>query len=109
MNLSGAALIVYQRRETWDFRKDLLVIVDEVALPVGRIRIRASGSAGGHNGLKSIQGQLASQEYARLRIGIRPEHEISDLADFVLAPFSKSEAATTRDVLTRVQGAAETW
>jgi PTH1 family peptidyl-tRNA hydrolase len=109
MNLSGAALITYQRRETWDFTKDLLVIVDEVALPLGRLRIRASGSAGGHNGLKSIEQQLASQNYARLRIGIRPEHEIHDLADFVLAPFSKSEAAVTKDVLGRVTAAAETW
>jgi PTH1 family peptidyl-tRNA hydrolase len=109
MNLSGAALIVYQRRETWNFSTDLLVIVDEVALPLGRLRIRASGSAGGHNGLKSIERQLASQNYARLRIGIRPEHEIRDLADFVLAPFSRAEAAVTQDVLVRVKGAAETW
>ena len=109
MNLSGAALIVYQRRETWDFTKDLLVIVDEVALPLGRLRLRANGSAGGHNGLKSIEKQLGSQEYARLRIGIRPEHEIHDLADFVLAPFSKAEASVTKDVLVRVKGAAETW
>jgi PTH1 family peptidyl-tRNA hydrolase len=109
MNLSGAALIVYQRRETWDFKKDLLVIVDEVALPLGRIRIRAKGSAGGHNGLKSIEAQLGSQEYARLRIGIKPEHEIHDLADFVLAPFAKAEAAAAKEVLSRVQGATETW
>lgn len=109
MNLSGAALITYQRREAWDFSTDLLVIVDEVALPLGRLRIRANGSAGGHNGLKSIEAQLASQEYARLRIGIRPEHEIHDLADFVLAPFSRAEAAVTKDVLVRVKGAAEVW
>jgi PTH1 family peptidyl-tRNA hydrolase len=109
MNLSGDALIMYKRRETWDFTKDLLVIVDEVALPLGTIRLRASGSAGGHNGLKSVEAQLGSQDYARLRIGIRPEHEISDLANFVLAPFSKPEAATAKEVLTRVQGAAELW
>lgn len=54
MNLSGAALVPYLRRATFDPAADLLVVVDDVALPVGRIRLRAQGSAGGHNGLKSI-------------------------------------------------------
>ena len=73
MNLSGAVLRPYLRRENWDASRDLLVVVDEVALPVGSFRIRARGSAGGHNGLKSIEGAVGSQEYARLRVGVGPE------------------------------------
>ena len=60
MNLSGAALRPYLRREVWDKSRDLLVVVDEVALPVGTFRIRARGSAGGHNGLKSVESALQS-------------------------------------------------
>jgi PTH1 family peptidyl-tRNA hydrolase len=70
MNLSGGILRPYLRRETWEPGKDLLIVVDEVALPVGRFRLRARGSAGGHNGLKSIEAAVGGQEYARLRIGV---------------------------------------
>jgi PTH1 family peptidyl-tRNA hydrolase len=109
MNLSGNVLIQYRRRPTWNPATDLLVILDEVALPIDCIRLRASGSAGGHNGLKSVEGQLGTRDYARLRIGIRPEHEIGDLAEFVLAPFAKSEVPRMREVVERVQGASESW
>jgi PTH1 family peptidyl-tRNA hydrolase len=73
MNLSGAVLRPYMRRPFWSAATDLMVVVDEVALPLGRYRFRAKGSAGGHNGLKSIEGTVQSQEYPRLRIGIAPE------------------------------------
>jgi PTH1 family peptidyl-tRNA hydrolase len=109
MNLSGNVLIQYRRRPTWNPSTDLLVILDEVALPIDRIRLRAGGSAGGHNGLKSVETQLGTRDYARLRIGIQPDHEIGDLADFVLAPFAKSEAAKMQDVITRVAAASERW
>ena len=112
MNLSGNALIAYCRRPTWVPATDLLVIVDEVALPVGRIRLRARGSAGGHNGLKSVEAALGSQEYARLRIGIKPpdpEREIGDLSSFVLAPFGKADAAAIKELLARVREAADLW
>lgn len=112
MNLSGSVLAAYCRRPSWDYTTDLLVIVDEVALPVGRMRLRATGSAGGHNGLKSLQGQLGSPDYARLRIGIKPaepERDIGDLADFVLAPFGRADAATIKDLLARVRDAVEIW
>ncbi|HYV99218.1 MAG TPA: aminoacyl-tRNA hydrolase [Gemmatimonadaceae bacterium] len=111
MNLSGAVLIQYRRRPTWD-PANLLVIIDDVALPLGTIRLRAQGSAGGHNGLKSIESNIGTRDYARLKIGIRPadpEREIGDLADFVLAPFAKSEAAAVREVLERVRDASEIW
>jgi PTH1 family peptidyl-tRNA hydrolase len=92
--------------------KDLLVISDEVALPVGSFRVRAGGSAGGHNGLKSIQGALGSQEYARLRIGVGPEdpaHRRGDLSDYVLSDFGKREEKLVRENLDTLVQLAETW
>jgi PTH1 family peptidyl-tRNA hydrolase len=105
MNLSGQALKNYVRRPFWSAAKDLLVVVDEVQLPVGRFRVRARGSAGGHNGLKSVEQALGSQEYARLRIGVGPSEErkgvYKDLADFVLAPFARDEILARENRLQR--------
>jgi PTH1 family peptidyl-tRNA hydrolase len=113
MNLSGQALKNYVRRPFWSAAKDLLVVVDEVQLPVGRARIRARGSAGGHNGLKSVEQALGSQEYARLRIGVGPSEErkgiYKDLADFVLAPFARDERDDVLALLPPLTGAVETW
>ena len=112
MNLSGAVLRPYLRREGWSSMKDLLVVVDEVALPVGTYRIRAGGSAGGHNGLKSVEGALGSQEYARLRLGVGPEDPArrkGDLADYVLSPFGKRDEALVRERIPELRELAETW
>lgn len=112
MNLSGAVLRPYLRRERWTAKDDLLVVVDEVALPLGRYRFRARGSAGGHNGLKSIEGAVGSQEYARLRIGIRPDDErrrVGNLADYVLDDFGKGEAEIVRDLFPELTEAIELW
>jgi peptidyl-tRNA hydrolase, PTH1 family len=112
MNLSGAALRPYLRRESWSPATELLVVVDEVAIPVGTYRLRARGSAGGHNGLKSIEAALRSQEYARLRIGVGPpagRERRSGLADYVLSPFGKAEAAAVRALMPRLTEAVETW
>src|SRR5262249_39081645 len=89
MNRSGAVLGPLRAATLpLDPTVDLLVLVDEVALPLGRFRLRAKGSAGGHNGLKSIEGALHTQEYARLRIGVGPlPPEYDDMADYVLEPF----------------------
>ena len=81
--------------------KQLIVISDDLALPFGKIRIRERGSAGGHNGLKSIIAALGTNEFMRLRIGIQPEHPISDSKRFVLDSFSRSE----RPVVTKIIGA----
>jgi PTH1 family peptidyl-tRNA hydrolase len=70
MNLSGRVLAPYRRMNAFDVRRDLLVVVDDVALPPGRIRFRPEGSAGGHNGLKSVEAALGTREYPRLRIGV---------------------------------------
>lgn len=112
MNLSGAALAPYLRRPFWSAKLDLLVVVDEVALPVGRYRLRPTGSAGGHNGLKSVERTLGTQEYGRLRVGIAPtddDRRIGDLADFVLSPFDMHEREEILSLLPRLTDAAELW
>jgi PTH1 family peptidyl-tRNA hydrolase len=113
MNLSGAVLRSYLRRTLWAASRDLLVVVDEVALPVGRYRIRARGSAGGHNGLKSVEQALGNQEYARLRIGVGPSEErrgiYKNLADFVLAPFAKDEREDVLALMPSLENAVDIW
>lgn len=92
MNLSGHAvscLLAKIKRESP--LNQLIVISDDLALPLGKIRIRERGSAGGHNGLKSIIASLGTDEFVRLRIGIQPEHPIFDSKRFVLDTFAKSE------------------
>ncbi|HVT39813.1 MAG TPA: aminoacyl-tRNA hydrolase [Gemmatimonadaceae bacterium] len=112
MNLSGEVLRPYKRRPFWSAATDLLVVVDEVQLPVGRYRFRAKGSAGGHNGLKSVEAHLQSQEYSRLRIGVGPADEqrkVAVLHDYVLGAFGKSEAEEVQALFpTLVQG-IELW
>jgi PTH1 family peptidyl-tRNA hydrolase len=113
MNLSGQALKNFVRRPFWSPAKDLLIVVDEVQLPVGRIRIRPRGSAGGHNGLKSVEAALGTQEYARLRIGVGPSEErkgiYKDLADFVLAPFARDEREDILALMPQLTSTVETW
>jgi PTH1 family peptidyl-tRNA hydrolase len=112
MNLSGAALIPYLRRPTFSAATDLFVIVDDVALPVGRYRLRARGSHGGHNGLRSIEQEMGSREYARLRIGVAPEdpeRSVGDLADFVLSDFGTTERETVVALMPTFVAATETW
>jgi PTH1 family peptidyl-tRNA hydrolase len=112
MNLSGGALRPYLRREGFRAASDMLVIVDEVALPIGSFRIRARGSAGGHNGLKSVEGAVGSQEYARLRIGVGPEDPTrrrGDLADYVLGDFGKREEKIVRELMPTLTELVETW
>jgi PTH1 family peptidyl-tRNA hydrolase len=112
MNLSGNVLVRYARRPFWSAASDLLVISDEVQLPVGRYRFRAKGSAGGHNGLKSVQGQLGTLEYARLRVGVGPasdERKVAVLSDYVLGNFGKAESVTVKELLPRFVEAIELW
>lgn len=112
MNLSGAALRPYLRRPSWSAATDLLVVSDDVALPIGTYRIRRAGSAGGHNGLKSIESTLGSREYARLRIGIGPVESVrqpDSLVDFVLGPTGKAERAAIEALLPSVTDAILVW
>lgn len=108
MNRSGAAVGRLLSEPEFKPSEDMLVIVDDVALPVGRSRIRARGSAGGHNGLKSIEATLRSQEYARLRIGVGEVPPGLDMADWVLGSFEEDEEKQVREqfpVLLDVVGA----
>jgi PTH1 family peptidyl-tRNA hydrolase len=100
MNLSGESVSCLLKKENRGAEK-LIVISDDLALPVGTMRLRAKGSAGGHNGLKSLIACLRTEEFIRLRIGIQPEHPLVDTRNFVLENFSKSETETVEKVLER--------
>ena len=100
MNLSGEAIALLVKYWKVEVAKDLLVVVDDVALPFGKFRLRIDGSAGGHNGLASIEEQLGSRQYPRLRIGIGASESSSSsgilrsaepLRDYVLSAFHASE------------------
>jgi PTH1 family peptidyl-tRNA hydrolase len=106
MNLSGYAvgdLLRYFKVEL----TDLLVIVDEAQLELGRLRTRGSGSAGGHNGLKSLIEQLGTEEFARMRLGVGRGDARRDLADHVLATFDKDEQPVVTEAIARAADAAE--
>jgi peptidyl-tRNA hydrolase, PTH1 family len=110
MNRSGAALAPLRAFPDFDPANDLLILVDDVAIPIGTFRLRGAGSAGGHNGLKSVEGSLQRQDYARLRIGVGPvPPDLIDLADFVLAPFSTEESRQLEELLNPMADAVETW
>jgi len=100
MNLSGAAVSCLISKPELD-AATLIVISDDLALPFASIRLRQRGGAGGHNGLKSIIGALGTDEFIRLRIGIRPDHPISDTKNFVLNEFSKAEKESLEEILER--------
>lgn len=110
MNRSGAALAPLRSFPGFDPASDLLVLVDDVALPTGKFRLRGAGSAGGHNGLKSVEGALQRQDYARLRIGAGPfPPDAGDLADFVLSPFEPEEQDLLEGLLDPMSEAVECW
>ena len=100
MNLSGHAVsCLLAKIQIESPIEQLVVISDDLALPLGKIRIRERGSAGGHNGLKSIIAAIGANEFLRLRIGIQPEHPISDSKQFVLDAFPRSERTIVAEVL----------
>jgi peptidyl-tRNA hydrolase, PTH1 family len=107
MNLSGEAVAALVRREGVSL-ENLLVVVDDVHLPPGRLRLRARGSSGGHNGLKSIAGALATQEWARLRLGVG-EAPPGNQIDWVLSRFSPAERKVIDEMLIAALGAVEVW
>lgn len=107
MNLSGEsvrALVDYYKT---DCEKELIVVSDDINLPPGQIRIRKSGSAGGHNGLKNIIAQLGSEAFARIRIGVGEKPKGYDLADYVLGHFSKEEKELMKEGLLKAASAVE--
>ncbi len=109
MNRSGDALRPL-RSPVWDPASDLLVLVDDVALPSGRFRLRGAGTPGGHNGLKSIEAALRRQDYARLRIGIGAKPaEYDDLADWVLGKLTADERRALDGMMGPMAEAVECW
>jgi peptidyl-tRNA hydrolase, PTH1 family len=101
MNLSGEAVSCLTSKYEIEETKSLIVISDDLALPFGVIRLRQRGRAGGHNGLKSIIASLGTNEFMRLRIGIQPEHPLSDSKKFVLSEFSREEKSALEEILER--------
>jgi PTH1 family peptidyl-tRNA hydrolase len=100
MNLSGKA-IAYWLQELKIPKENLLVVVDELALPFGTLRMRTKGSAAGHNGLKNIELLLSGQDYARLRFGIGNEFGKGQQVDFVLSNFNQEEFKALPDIIKR--------
>jgi len=107
MNLSGLAVAELVRKYEVDPSADLVLIYDELDLPLGTIRIRQRGSSAGHNGMESVIGALGMQEFLRIRLGIAPDRKISDGVKYVLKPFRKSELKVVDEVIDRAAEAVE--
>ncbi len=108
MNLSGRCV-----RQVLDFYKltpsDVLVICDDIALPLGKLRVRAGGSSGGQNGLKSIEQSLGTQDFGRLRIGVGEPGQYQDAADYVLSRFKPGETTTVEDAIAKSAQGVMVW
>ncbi len=101
MNLSGDAVRPLLDRYCEGQPANLLVASDDVALPFGMIRVRARGSAGGQKGLKSIIERVGTQEFARVRLGVKPDHPLDDLSKFVLSPIRNRDREQLDETLER--------
>jgi PTH1 family peptidyl-tRNA hydrolase len=108
MNLSGRAV-----RQAVDFYQielpDLLVVCDDMSLPLGKLRFRARGTHGGHNGLRDIQNHLGTTEYSRLRIGVDVPHEENDAVDHVLGRFRPSEKSAIEEAIQLALQGVDLW
>jgi PTH1 family peptidyl-tRNA hydrolase len=110
MNRSGAALVSLRADPVFNPATELLVLVDDFQIPAGTFRFRSEGSAGGHNGLKSIEGALQAQAYARLRIGVGPLPQgIGDWADYVLAPADREQMEQIEQLMPKLAVTVERW
>ena len=101
MNLSGDAVRPLLERYGDGLPSNLLVASDDVAIPFGMIRVRARGSAGGQKGLKSIIERLGSQDFSRVRLGVKPDHPLEDLSGFVLSPIRRRDQQQLDETLER--------
>jgi len=107
MNLSGEAVKCLAAKDDRSVDR-LIVISDDLAIPLGTIRVRPKGTHGGQNGLRSIIDRLGTQEFKRVRIGIMPEHPIADASRFVLENFGKGDHESVEKVLEEAADAIET-
>jgi PTH1 family peptidyl-tRNA hydrolase len=109
MNRSGLAMRPLLETKGFDPVEDLLVVVDDAALDVGRVRFRPEGGAGGHNGLKSVSGALQSNAYARLRVGVGKKPDGVDLSDWVLSPMPEEDEDVVVGLLPELTEAVAVW
>ena len=107
MNLSGDAVRPMLERYGDGQPANLIVASDDIALPFGMIRVRARGSAGGQKGLKSIIEALGTQDFARVRLGVKPDHPVDDLSSFVLSPIRKRDREQLDEAVDRAADAVE--
>jgi len=107
MNLSGGAVRPLLERYGDADAANLIVCSDDIALPFGMIRVRRAGSAGGQKGLKSIIERLGTDQFARVRLGVKPDHPVSDLPSFVLSPIPKRDHEELEKMLERAADAVE--
>jgi len=108
MNLSGQSVAAFLRQKPLPLT-DLMVVTDDIALPLGKLRLRAGGSAGGHNGLKSLIQHLHGQDFPRLRFGVGAPRDSSVQRDFVLGQFNRREQMEVEEAVERSVAALETW
>lgn len=109
VNRSGQALGGLWRDDAFRAERDLLVVADDANLAVGRIRLRPSGGAGGHNGLKSVSNALGTQDYARLRVGVGERPSGVDLADWVLSTMPAEDEDVVVELLPELSKAVGAW
>ena len=109
MNRSGLSLRPLRTLESFDATEDLLIVVDDAALDVGRVRFRPEGGPGGHNGLKSVSGALQSNAYTRLRIGVGLKPDGTDLSDWVLSEMPEQDEEIVVGLLPELAQAVEAW
>ena len=107
MNLSGLSVRELVEEHQVDVTRDLIVIYDELDLPLGTIRIRQRGSSAGHNGMESILGALGTDEFLRIRLGIAPERKVADGVKYVLTPFRKALEKVIDEILETAAQAVE--
>ncbi len=108
MNLSGLTVVALVRKYKIEYSQ-LLVVCDDIDLAFGRIKMKASGSAGGHRGLTSIIELLESDQFARLRVGVARPHPAVDVSEYVLAPFLKTEKEQLPEVVARARDCCLMW
>jgi PTH1 family peptidyl-tRNA hydrolase len=107
MNLSGLSVRELVEEHQVDVTRDLIVIYDELDLPLGTIRIRQRGSSAGHNGMESILGALGTDEFLRIRLGVAPERKVADGVEYLLTPFRKAMEKVVDEILETAAQAVE--
>jgi PTH1 family peptidyl-tRNA hydrolase len=100
MNLSGMA-VARLAHKYLKSERELILLVDEIDLPLGALRVRLRGSAGGHNGVKSVIGALGSDEFVRVRMGVGPDQPVEDRVSYLLGPFRKGDLEIVADTVAR--------